>query len=377
MLEGKIKDIYRLFRYKNERNKFIREFGLRKTQNQLLRENYFPEVKKLIVFIIPGSDWATGKDKITGGTISIVSLCEETAALNDIHGAQTLMCTMNGDHLLIKHSMFENKTMVFRFEQLADYFTSLDSILFHLPEFMVSHFVKKLNQKDKIWLKRAADIHINVMNQNIRLMPEPAELGGLKNISTKVTITTAHQKYCTQYYREYFGVPLHKFSVWISPEQYHFKSWKEKKNLLVVSPDGHPLKEEIIQQLRSIPNLEIQVIQNLTYKAYKELIADAKWSLTFGEGLDGYLIEPVFSGAVGFAVFNEQFFTPDFKDLKTVFKSVEVLKAQICEKIAGLDNESDFEKYQEEQFNLCAKYYSMEQYRKNIAAFYKDEFTFG
>lgn len=305
-----------------------------------------------------------------------MSLCEETALLKDIHGAQTIMCTLNSDHLLLRHNMFENQTMVFRFEQLAIFFVNVKAVLFHLPEFMVTHFMHTLNIKDKAWINQMQEVHINVMNQNIRLMPEPAELAGLKQVGGKITITTAHQKYCTGFYRDYYGVPIHKFSVWISPEQYHFNKWQGKKDLLVVSPDEHPLKSEILTQLRAIPGLDVRIIQNLTYKAYKELIAEAKWSLTFGEGLDGYLLESVFSGAVGFAVYNEQFFTPDFKDLVTVFQSVEILKNKIIGSIEKLKREVDFEIYQQKQFALCAKYYSIETNKKNIENFYTREYTF-
>ncbi len=371
-----IKIGYRLFRYRNEWNKFCREFGIRKKQNQLLKELYLVAQEKLIVFIVPGSDWATGNDKITGGTISIVSLCEETAALKEIHGAQTIMCTINGEHLLLKHSMFSNKTTVYRFEQLADFFIGTRSVLFHVPELLVDWFLQSLTPKDKKWFRKMTEVHVNIMNQNIRLMPPPSILGKLKQYVNKLTITTAHQKYCTSYYRDYYGVPVHKFSVWISPEQYHYKQWHDKKNLMVVSPDQHPLKEAILSELQAMGTLEIQIVQNLTYTQYKELIADAKWSLTFGEGLDGYFIEPVFSGAVSFAIYNEDFFTKDFEQLETVYPSVTKLQSQISIAMKALDHKNIFLAYQQQQFDLCASHYSMEQYRKNIAAFYKNEFTF-
>ena len=371
-----IKTTYRLVRYRNEWHKFFREFGIRKKQNQLLKEHYRADQEKLIVFIVLGSDWATGMDKIAGGTISIVSLCEETAAIVDIHGAQTIMCTLNGEHLMLKHRMFNNETRVFRFEQLADFFSGTTSVLFHVPEFLSAGFMQSLNLKDKKWLEKMKEVHVNIMNQNIRLMPETAEVDKLKQRVNKLTITTAHQKYCTSYYRDHYGVPLHQFSVWISPEQYQYKQWRDKKNLVVVSPDQHPLKETIIRQLQSMGTLEVQVIQNLTYTEYKNLIADAKWSLTFGEGLDGYFIEPVFSGAVSFAVYNEDFFTKDFEQLETVYASASKLQSQISIAIKALDHEHVFSAYQQQQFDLCARYYSMEQYRKNIAAFYKNEFTF-
>ena len=371
-----LKQAYRLIRYRNEWKKFVREIGIRKKQDKLLADRYNPEVKKLVVFVVGGGDWETGKDTISGGIISIVSLCEETAAISDRHGAATIMCTMNEGHLLLKHEMFENKTAVFRFSQLPAYFRSVREIIIHIPEFLVTIFFEGLTKKDKAWLGAIEGLHINVMNQNIRLMPGPTVIEEIKSISPKVTITTAHQKYCTPEFRDTFGVPIHKFSVWISPEQYRFKTWEEKENLIIVSPDQHPMKEEILSHLSEVPGLDVQIIRNLTYEQYKELISRAKWSLTFGEGLDGYLIEPVFSGAIGFAVYNEQFFTPDFKDLETIYSSFEQMKENILADMKRLDKKEKFAAYQKKEFDLCAAHYSKDQYRKNIVAFYENRYTY-
>jgi len=67
------------------------------------------------------------------------------------------------------------------------------------------------------------------------------------------------------------------------------------------------MKEAVLGELKQVAGLSVQIIRNLTYDQYKSLVSRAKWALTFGEGLDGYFIEPVFSGAIAFAVYNEQF----------------------------------------------------------------------
>ena len=161
--------------------------------------------------------------------MSIVSLCEETAALEGIHGAQTIMCTLNDQSLLVRHTKFENNRLVYRFDQLHKYFKSTREVLIHVPEFMAEYFLHNLRDSDRKWLESCTSVHLNIMNQNIRLMPERSVIERLKLIGSAVTITTAHQRYCTKEYREKYGVPLHKFSVWISPEQYQFRPWKKKR----------------------------------------------------------------------------------------------------------------------------------------------------
>ncbi|HKB44002.1 MAG TPA: hypothetical protein VKC90_06425, partial [Chitinophagaceae bacterium] len=248
-----------------------------------------------------------------------------------------------------------------------------EEIIIHVPEYMVTYFRSVFK---KNIFRGQPHLQINIMNQNIRLMPPTTEINELKKMADALTMTTAHQKYCTPYHRSMYGTPLHKLSTWVSPENYKFKTWMEKEDLIVVSPDPHPRKEEVLQALRSIQGLKVQIIHDLTYIQYKETISRAKWALTFGEGLDGYFVEPVLSGAIAFAVYNQDFFTPDFEAFDTVYKSVDVLIIRIATDINIMNENQVYQLYQKKQFNLCAFYYSHKEYLDNIVAFYKKNYTY-
>lgn len=375
MLPNFIKNLLRFFYYPQERRKIFREVGIRKIQDQAILQ-YNHSTDKLIVFIVNGADYDLGTDKISGGIISIVSLCNETKKIKNIHGAEVVMTTLPGHHLLAKHNSFKNNVDVLRFAQLENYFSITTELIVHVPEYLCNHFVELAKNNKLNWLKKKRRIHVNIMNQNVRLMPSREEILSLQSVFPNVTITTAHQQYCTDVFRKYYRVPIHKFSVWISPENYHFKRYSEKENIIIVSPDGHPERETIIERLANIPGLFVRIIQNLTYEQYKETISKAKWALTFGEGLDGYLIEPIFSGAIGFAVYNEDFFTNDFRAMKGIFSNYKELYSLIESEIRILDNPIDFEKAQSKQFELCARHYDFRQYQDNIRKFYLQEYTF-
>jgi len=153
-----------------------------------------------------------------------------------------------------------------------------------------------------------------------------------------LTCSTAHEAYSTQQTRDRFAVPLPSNVVYISPEQYRRTGYEAKENILVVSQDAHPLREEVLRRIKAgHPQLRVQVVQDLTYTAYKRLISRAKWTLTFGEGLDGYFIEPIFSGGIAFTVFNERFFTPEFASVKVVYHSWEELMSSLPGDIEQLD----------------------------------------
>lgn len=358
----------------HDRRRIIAERSIRKQQNDAIGQ-FDGQARKLILFLVPGADRQTGTDKISGGIISIVSLCEESRRLSELHGAQVVMCTLNNERLLFRHTQFINNTDVFRFSQVRNYFENAEEVLLHIPEFTCEYFLDYLRADDMKWLRELKKLHINILNQNIRLMPSVDTIERLKLLTGKVTATTAHQQYCNRERRQQFGIPLHKFSVWISPEKYHFKKYSEKENLLIASPDQRPERQAVLEKLSALPGLKVQVIQNLTYEEYKAVISRAKWAITFGEGLDGYIIEPVFSGAIGFAVYNDEFFTSDFKSLSTIYDSYDTLLTKITDDLKALDDPASFENYQRKQFNLCAVHYSQDEYRKNIEAFYKGNYT--
>lgn len=370
-----LKNIYRYIRYKDFRRKLSREKSILPKQKKLIQQDYNQDALKIIVFIVPGADKITGKETMSGGVISILSIAAETKKIfeKNIETA-VVVCTHTKDYKLLRYENIENNFTIYGFEQVAEYFKKVQEIIIHTPDYLTSFFFKNLSKKELQFLSH--NVHWNIMNQNIKLMPTVDEVRLIKDKFAFTTITTAHQQYSTQYYRDYYGVPLHKFSTWVSPEQYKFLERNEKENLLVYSPDNHPQKQEVIDRLSKISGLKIQEIKGLTYTQFKDLISKAKWSLTFGEGLDGYFVEPIFSGSISFAVYNKEFFTEAFTSCKTVYSSYTEMCNKIASDINEIDNDDAFKSNQQLLFTICADLYSNSTYKKNIEKFYNQEFTF-
>jgi len=348
----------------------IKEFRVRLSQNKLIRENYTPDTRKLIVFL------TLGRDIVNGGILSISSICEESTKLKHLHEAEVIMCTIPGEPSLLKYTKFNNKNYIYRFSQVLSYFSDLQTLMIHIPEHFVGQFLGNLSERDFSRLEKIKEVHFNIMLQNIDLLSPPRCIEELKRLG-KVTGTTAHERYSTLEIRNKLGFPLHKLSVFISPERYNKKEFNEKENLIIVSHDKHPQKSEILNLIaRQLPQLRIQVVQDLSYEEFKRVISRARWTLTFGEGLDGYFIETIFSGGVSLAVYNSRFFTEDFKSLRTVYDSYETLSSRICVDMKELDNETAYTDYQNKQYDLCCKYYKYEEYIKNLELFYKGQYTY-
>jgi hypothetical protein len=214
------------------------------------------------------------------------------------------------------------------------------------------------------------------MLQNIELLSSMRYIKKLRSLGS-LTCTTAHEKYSTLELRKKLDFPLHILLVSVSPEKYQRKKYAEKENLMIVSPDPHPKKTTILNLVaRQFPQLKIQIINNISYEGYKKLVSNAKWALTFGEGLDNYFLETVFSGGISFSAYNSKFFTDDFKSLRTVYDNYNVLIKKICSDIKELDNEEAYVAYQNEQYALCSQHYNYKEYIKNLELFYKGEYTY-
>jgi hypothetical protein len=371
-----LKPIVRFIYYKNERKKISREPSIKKVQNKLLRKYLNLEIKKLIVFLVDGADWFTGKDKISGGILSIASIYEETQKLKHIHGADVIMVTQPKAHLLLKHSQFPNEISVFRFEQLKQ-FKNVDEVLIHIPEYQFKAIL--INAIGTVFNYVTKDkIHLNILNQRIDIMPKPHVINTAKHKGYTVTQTTAHQQYSNKTIREKFGIPLHKLSVYATPERYKFSTWKEKDNLILISPDVVAQKKDILEKLKiHKPDFTIKIISGITYMDYLNLIQRAKYMITFGEGLDFYFIETAFSGGISFAAYNEEFFTEEFKSVPGVFKSYEHMTDTIIDTIEALEhNIDDYVTVNKKQFDACHNIYNANYYKENLVNFYNKNYLF-
>ena len=145
----------------------------------------------------------------------------------------------------------------------------------------------------------------------------------------------------------------------------------------MVGHDEHPLKERVIAVVeKALPALQVQVVKNLKFEEYMDLARRAKWSLTFGEGLDSYFSDPVFSGGVSFAVYNERFFTPAFAKLETVYPSWETLMERMVTDLKRIDEPVAYKRCWKQAWDILNDLYSVARFRENLRSFYRGDYTF-
>lgn len=371
-----VKIIFRLIRYKSEWKKQLREIKIRKQQRATIKK-INPYCESLIIFFIPGADYYSGKERITGGLISIISLAEETAKIF-IHNSQiqTICSTYFNSHLLFELNSFHNQTKILRPKLIENHFVNVKNLIIQIPELFVEDFVK--NELQNKWLNEIPEVQINILNQNIELMPKDKDISALKMKFSNCTITTAHKKYCNAEFREKYGLPLHQLSVWISPENYTKLKFEEKENLILFSPDNEQLCQKVINYLKQkLPDFNFLIIKGLNYKEYKELVARSKFLITTGEGLDAYFIETYFSGGIAFAIKNLNFFDKKYLDLPCLFEKQENLELYLLGLIKDYLKNESYISLNKKVVKLLKEDYSFTTYQKNLENFYNKEYSYG
>lgn len=326
--------------------------------------------ERLIVFLTPGYEHRGG------GVLSIAAIYRESAALRHLHRAKVALCAVPGDDpFFFKYSWFKNRNYLLDLDSVLRSCERLDYLLLHIPEYAVNQVLDWLNSASTAYLWNVRQVHLNILLQNIECL-QGQNVSELKGFG-KVTCTTAHEAYTNCATRDALGVPVHRLGVCVGPERYSRTGYQEKEPLLIVSHDEHPMKEKVLKQIAEMcPDLKIEIIHNLSYEAYKKLLRRAKWSLTFGEGLDGYFAEQIWSGGVAFAVFNDRYFTPAFAGLDTVYPSWDALVDRMPTDLQRLDEPVAYNRCWRESYELLNGLHSTDRFRENLRLFYRGEYTF-
>ena len=326
--------------------------------------------KRLVVFLTPGYELRAG------GVIAIADMYRQSIALRRIHRARVALCSVPGDDpRFLKYTWFKNRNYILNLESVLRGSGRLDYLLMHIPAYAVDRVLDWLTSASQELLSKVQDVHLNILLMNIDAI-QGKNVSGLKRFG-RVTCTTAHEAYSNLRTREILGVPLHRLGTYYGPELFSPSDYRDKESILVVSHDRHPRKEEVLEKIAaSLPALRIQIVRNLHFDDYKDLTRRAKWSLTFGEGMDGYFADHLLSGGVSFAVFNDRFFTPPFANLETVYPSWEVLIDRMPVDIQRLDEPVAFTECCRQACDLMKDLGGTERFLRLLRLFYRGEYTF-
>jgi hypothetical protein len=320
--------------------------------------------KRFVVFLVPGLN------TVNGGIISICSIAKETEKLLAPSGVMVAVCTAYGEPRLLRFTKFQNDINILALADLLPRFPCGAEVLVHVPELFVQKFVCERQymfrfRPDLSW-------RFNILLQNIDLMPPKEAVEVLRQIGA--TTATFNHKASTKIASR-LGCPIHYLSWGLRPENFERMRYSSKRKLIVISPDYNPAKLEVVRRIsETLPDHKIIEIQNMTYEKYKSTIKYAKFAFTFGEGLDGYFVESIFSGGVAMAIYSERFFTPEYRDLAGVFPDEEHAISGVGNFLKNANNEDQHKAIAQRQYDLVAKTFVWKEYLNNLSSFYQEYF---
>lgn len=325
--------------------------------------------KKLIVFFIPP------KNDINGGIMSIFSICKYSREI--CPDAQCVITTFPSKVTYAHNTFFKNDEKIYRWEQIVNNAKNVKELIIHIPEYFSDKFSTALTNKDFKFLKQIENVQINILNQNIELMPEPEKIKGLYKITNNVTQTIAHDRYATQEVCDKWQIPTHFLSVHIDTSGYRSYAFEEKQKIIVLSPDEAPYKEAIVKKLKQeLPDFKQITVENMPFDEYMDLIAKAYFTISFGEGFDGYFNQPQAVRGLGMAVYNSDFFPDEsWLELKNVYKSPADMENNIVNDIKELSaNKELYYSLINKMNEKLSTLYGEDLFKRNLEKFYKEEY---
>lgn len=315
----------------SERGKdFLEVAGSENDVFKMVQQCVFPNeartAKRLMVMVVPEHN------AMSGGIYSFFSIVEQLRRHKRHHGYEVLTVTRpNGMELTyFRNTNFRNSENVFRFSQLLQC-EAVEDLYLLMPEYEAAYLHLEMSSAEREYLS-GRRVHINLLNQNILLMPEPAQFAPLWEYAEQITQSVAHHSYFTQAVADKYGLPTLLLPAYTDLTPFPKCSFEGKEKLIIYSLDKADHKAECLRRLEAeFPDFQFIEIRDMKFDRYMELASSCLFSITFGEGFDGYLAQPILQGGIGFAVYNAEFFPGDhFLKYPNIFGSADEMLDQIC-----------------------------------------------
>jgi hypothetical protein len=329
------------------------------------------DTQKLCVFVLPEHN------AMSGGIFSIFSIVNQLRKTRREHGYDVILMTRPNPQGLtyVRNSAFRNSETVYRFEQLR-IFRNVRDLQLHIPEYATVDFVRNMSKEMMSYLLRRDTVHINVLNQNIRLMPEEYRFRDLRRIATSIGLSAAHHAYASQEWADTYQLPTLLLPAYTDLTEYPGLPFSRKEKLIITSDDAAPYRARVEEKLKQLKDYEFVSIKNMTFDKYMDLATRCRFSISFGEGFDGYVAQPIYQGGIGFALYTDEFFPNDrFLAYENFFASEKDMIDKIVPTIRRL--EADQKRYEALNTSLRAEWdalYSFDDYLARIGKLVRKEY---
>lgn len=325
----------------------------------------------LFVVVIPEHN------TMSGGIYSFFSIARAVYNLRHKHRYSVVLMTRPNKYDLtyLRQSNFRNYEDVFRFEQILRCKRAKEVYL-HVPEYSASTFVTSLTAEQREYLLSRDRLYVNILNQKCEIMPESEEIEDLRSFAHELTQSVAHHAYFSQHHADRYGLPTLLLPAYTDLSGYQAIDRSEKEKLIIYSPDAGMHREPVLAALREgLPDYKLVEIRDITFDRYMELATRCLFSITFGEGFDGYLAQPIYQGGIGLAVYRSEYFPSEtLLSFPNIFSSEQDMIENIVSRIRSLEHESLYRETNKLMMSIYDSLYSKEEYMRRIEKLVRREF---
>jgi hypothetical protein len=310
-------------------------------------------------------------DGVAGGMMAIDRFVYHSEKFGKKHNFTVIQSGFPFSFACTKNKYYDWHKPIVDFTYIIKYLQP-KKLLLNIPEYYCSEYINSLSATMRRWLYTIPDLRINILDQNDELMPVQYYIDKLRILANgKLTITTAHERYCSEGMSKKYSCPMYQLTPFM-PDFYR-ASFNEKENIIVLSCDSHSMRMKVIDKIiHELSNNKIVAVKNMSFEEYKKIISRAKFTISFGEGWDGYFIEPYLSNSIGITVRHRKYFPEGFKNVSTVYDSWSELYVRIVGDIKHWDScESIYYAVQREVETEIRKFINNERSEKDLEAFYE------
>lgn len=290
----------------------------------------------LFVIIVPEHN------AMSGGIYSLFSIARAAYGLRHKHHYSIVLMTRPNKYDLtyLRQSNFRNYEDVFRFEQITRCKKAREVYL-NIPEYAAPTFMASLPIEQRQYLLSRDRLYINILNQKCELMAEKEDLTDLRAFARELTQSVAHHAYFSQEHADRYDLPTLLLPAYTDLSGYERIDRNEKDKLIIYSPDQATYREPVLKAMHEgLPDYKLVEISDITFDRYMELATRCLFSVTFGEGFDGYLAQPIYQGGIGFAVYRDDYFPSEqLRTFANIFSSGQDMIDNIVPRIRMMEKD--------------------------------------
>jgi hypothetical protein len=341
------------------------------------------DAKRVMVY------FSMGADVVTGGIFAILSNYEQACRMKDVHGCEVVLCRYETLFPFSRtYSEFDNSVYLYDFEEVVAHFDRIEYLVIDFPMSVCEDFPVLFNS-NLDFFRRIGFLRVNLFVG----FPIEVAIGIVQRIKAychRLTMTFTHSGAAIDEFSHDCGVSTHLILTHEDERFFDSRTFEEKQDTVLVSPDvldderlaaasGIATREEREKVLLALEGtgLTLRVMNTGTpvpYLEFKEWLSESKWTVTLGEGLDGYFLDSVLSGGISFARFSQIVMPDHLENLQTVYPSYEKMAESISGDIERLSSEEEFNRYRKTQRDAISCQCDYEKYSDNLRRFFSEDY---